>query len=49
MNKFNDINDLQVITPELSTDKESLSASEPVIARDSEKLPKKKAHERGLK
>ena len=43
MNKFNDINDLQVITPELSTDKESLSASEPVIAKDLEKLPKKKA------
>ena len=47
MNKFNDINDLQVIdpiiTPELSTDKESLSASKPVIARDLEKLPKKKA------
>ena len=43
MNKFNDINDLQVITPELSTDKESLSASEPVIARVSEELPKKKA------
>ena len=43
MNKFNDINDLQVITPELSTDKESLSVSEPLIARDSEKLPKKKA------
>ena len=46
MNKFNDINELQAITPEsseLSTDKESLSASEPVIARVSEKLPKKKA------
>ena len=47
MNKLNDINDLQVIdpiiTPELSTDKESLSASEPVIAKDLEKLPKKKA------
>tara|TARA_B110000858_G_scaffold93852_1_gene108256 strand:+ start:37 stop:516 length:480 start_codon:yes stop_codon:yes gene_type:complete len=50
MNKFNDINNLQEIEPvispessELSTDKESLSASEPVIARVSEKLPKKKA------
>ena len=43
MNKFNDINDLQVITPEspeLSTGEE---VSKPVIARDSEKLPKKKA------
>ena len=43
MNKFNDINNLQVIDPELSTDKESLSASKPVIARDSKELPKKKA------
>ena len=43
MNNTNEINDLPVITPELSTDKESLSASEPVIAKDLEKLPKKKA------
>jgi DNA-binding NarL/FixJ family response regulator len=43
MNKFNDINDLPTHIQELSTDKESLSASEPVIARDLEKLPKKKA------
>ena len=40
MNKFNDINDLQVIDPELSTGEE---VSKPVIARDSEQLPKKKA------
>lgn len=38
MNKFNDINDLQVIDPELSTGDEG---SKPVIARDSEQLPKK--------
>ena len=43
MNNTNDINDLPVITPELSTDKQSLSASEPVIARDLKELPKKKA------
>ena len=43
MNNTNDINDLQVIEPELSTDKESLSASKPLVARDSEKLHKKKA------
>mgnify|MGYP005626524753 FL=1 len=43
MNNTNDINDLQVINPELSTDKQSLSASEPVIARDLKELPKKKA------
>ena len=43
MNNTNDINDLPTHIQELSTDKESLSASEPVIARVSEKLPKKKA------
>ena len=43
MNNTNDINDLPTHIQELSTDKESLSASEPVIARLSEKLPKKKA------
>ena len=43
MNNTNDINDLTVINPELSTDKESLSAQEPVIARDLKELPKKKA------
>ena len=36
MNKFNDINNLQ----ELSTGEE---VSKPVVARDSEQLPKKKA------
>ena len=40
MNKFNDINNLQVLEPDLSTGKE---ASKPVIARDSKELPKKKA------
>jgi DNA-binding NarL/FixJ family response regulator len=43
MNKFNEINDLPTHIQELSTDKESLSASKPLIARDLEKLPKKKA------
>ena len=43
MNKFNDINDLQVLEPDLSTDKENLSAQKPVIASDSKELPKKKA------
>ena len=43
MNNTNEINDLPTHIQELSTDKESLSASEPVIARDLEKLPKKKA------
>lgn len=43
MNNTNEINDLPTHIQELSTDKESLSASKPVIARDLEKLPKKKA------
>ena len=43
MNNTNEINDLPTHIQELSTDKESLSASNPLIARDLEKLPKKKA------
>ena len=43
MNNTNEINDLPTHIQELSTDKESLSASKPLIARDLEKLPKKKA------
>ena len=40
MNNTNDINDLPVITPELSTGEE---ASKPLVARDLKELPKKKA------
>ena len=40
MNNTNEINDLKVIDPELSTDEEG---SKPLIARDLKELPKKKA------
>ena len=40
MNNTNEINDLKVIDPELSTGEES---SKPLIARDLKELPKKKA------
>ena len=40
MNSTNEINDLKVIDPELSTGEES---SKPLIARDLKELPKKKA------
>ncbi len=43
MNNTNEINELQVIEPELSTDKENLSAQKPLISSDSKELPKKKA------
>ncbi len=42
-NNSNEINELASNDQELSTDKPSLSVQEPVIARDSEVVPKKKA------
>ena len=42
-NNSNEINELDSNDQELSTDKPSLSAQEPVIARDLEVVPKKKA------
>lgn len=42
-NNSNEINELDSNDQELSTDKPSLSVQEPVIARDSEVVPKKKA------
>ena len=42
-NNSNEINELASNDQELSTDKPSLSVQEPVIARDSEVVPKRKA------